>query len=158
MAKKLSKFGSAFDKARKSGASEFDFGGKKFNTKMKGESSSKKKSSKSKLPATTSVTPTARPSNEPAGKGYLSGPSKRGGGPKIAPSQANIDKRKARGVGPNDAAKVKKAIFGDGGFMKDKESLNNFRQKEARRAADEGSNKGVGKKIGKFMLGKGYKG
>jgi len=110
MAKKLSKFGSAFAEARKSGKSEFDFGGKKFNTKMKGEGA--KKSSKSKLPGSTSVTPksrssaldksTARPSfsgmSDVAGnkgKGYLSGPSFRGGGPKIAMSKKNIDKRNA---------------------------------------------------------------
>ena len=44
--KKLSAFGAAFDAARKGGAKEFDFGGKKYNTKMKeGGSPAKKKSS-----------------------------------------------------------------------------------------------------------------
>ena len=56
MAKKLSKFESAFASARKGGKSEFDFGGKKYNTKLKG--TFKKKSSK--LPESTSVMPKSR--------------------------------------------------------------------------------------------------
>ena len=36
-APKLSNFGSAFKSARSSGKSEFSFGGKKYNTKIKGE-------------------------------------------------------------------------------------------------------------------------
>ena len=58
MAKK-SKFGSAFAEARKSGKKEFDFGGKKFNTKLKKEG----KKSSSKLPKTTSVMPSSRSAN-----------------------------------------------------------------------------------------------
>ena len=56
MAKKLSKFGSAFNAARDAKKSEFDFGGKKYNTKMK---SGGKKAGGS-LPATTSVMPKSR--------------------------------------------------------------------------------------------------
>ena len=39
---KLSKFGAAFKAARASGKKEFEFGGKKYNTKVKGEGSDKK--------------------------------------------------------------------------------------------------------------------
>lgn len=56
MAKKLSKFGAAF-KAAKDG-SVFDFNGKKYKKEY---AKSPKKSGGSKLPATTSVTPTPRP-------------------------------------------------------------------------------------------------
>ena len=40
---KLSKFGAAFKAARASGKKEFEFGGKKYNTKVKGEGESPKK-------------------------------------------------------------------------------------------------------------------
>jgi hypothetical protein len=112
----MSKFGEAFAKARKGGAKEFDFNGKKFNTKIKGEGASKtprsgsktSMSKKSSLPKSAPM-PTSRSSavssmsKKPsfsaltaAGeKKYPSGPSKRGGGPKIAISQANLDRRKA---------------------------------------------------------------
>lgn len=105
MSKKTSKFGAAFAAARKGGAKEFDFNGKKFNTKMKSDAPSKKSS----LPKSAAVGPSrasavSSMSKKPsfsalteAGKGekkYASGPSKRGGGPKIAMSQANLDKRK----------------------------------------------------------------
>jgi len=43
----MSKFGSAFKTARKSGAKEFDFGGKKYNTKMKADAPKVKASSNS---------------------------------------------------------------------------------------------------------------
>lgn len=49
MSKKLSKFGAAFAAARKSDRKEFSFGGKKYNTKLKGEGT-KKSSLPSKAP------------------------------------------------------------------------------------------------------------
>src|SRR5690242_3239893 len=107
MAKKLSKFGAAFKAARDKGEGVFDFGGKKYNTKMKGEGKKK-----SKLPSTTNVKPTPRPDATASGKrnGAFnptqqqgrksgadhvfsnSGPSFRGGGPKIAKSKQNMEK------------------------------------------------------------------
>ena len=58
MAKKLSKFGAKFKEARDKGEKVFNFGGKSYNTKMKGEGNKK---SSSRLPKTTDVKPTARP-------------------------------------------------------------------------------------------------
>ena len=131
MAKKLSAFGAEFAKQRKAGAKEFSFGGKKYNTKMKGEVAPAKK--KSSLPKTAPV-PTSRPGGLTVGKPTVgrgpiggmrasetkmtSGPSKRGGGPKIAMSKANMDKRAMKEP------------------MRDMETLNNFKQKEARRSSD----------------------
>jgi hypothetical protein len=108
MAKKLSGFGAAFAAARKSGKTEFDFGGKKFNTKMKGEGTKK-----SSLPKSVPVpSPRANAVSEMSKKPSFSSmteagksvdkyskpqsPSKRGGGPPIAMSKANIEKRKAK--------------------------------------------------------------
>jgi hypothetical protein len=56
----LSKFGAAFKAARKAGKKEFSFGGKSYNTKVKGEDDSSPK----KVP-----TPTAKPSQESAKSG-----------------------------------------------------------------------------------------
>ena len=68
-----------------------------------------------------------------------SGPSFRGGGPAIA---------KSKKLSPPKAWTK----------MADMGALSNFRQKESRRAADEDSNRGFKKTVGKLMLGKGYKG
>lgn len=46
----LSKFGAAFKAARKAGKKEFSFGGKSYNTKLKGEGASKKVPTPSKRP------------------------------------------------------------------------------------------------------------
>ncbi len=62
MAKKLSKFGAAFDAARKGGSKEFKFGGKSYNTKLKEDAPVKKlRNPPTALPKTTSkAIPTPR--------------------------------------------------------------------------------------------------
>lgn len=50
---KLSKFGAAFKAARAAGKKEFEFGGKKYNTKVKGEGGGASKAPK-KVPTPTS--------------------------------------------------------------------------------------------------------
>lgn len=109
MAKKLSKFGAAFDAARKGGAKEFDFGGKKYNTKLKG--TSKKKSSK--LPESTSVMPKSRSgaissmSKESSFSG-LSNVAKEGS--KKTSSKPSFAKLKTRTPAERDIAKSKAYI------------------------------------------------
>ena len=56
-----SAFGKAFRAAREAGDTEFEFGGKKYNTKMKDEDSGSTKSSNSARPASTETRETPAP-------------------------------------------------------------------------------------------------
>lgn len=135
----MSKFGEAFAKARKGGAKEFAFGGKKYNTKMKGEGDSSKK--KSSLPSTAKV-----------------GPSK----PMMQKNPNMNAQFSADAMSRSPKVPAKKTTSAVKPFMKDTSTLNDFKQKEARRSSDEKTGAAnapkVKKAIGKFMLGKGYKG
>lgn len=139
MAKKLSAFEKKFASERAKGAKTFMFNGKSYNTKTKAGGSKKSPS----LPKTTSVTPTARPA----------GPKSDNSRPSFS-GLSGVGKAK-KAFKPEVMKSATNKAFSK---MKDMETLSNFRQKESRRAADEGSNKGLKKKIGKFMLGKAYKG
>ncbi len=54
MAKKKSEFGSAFADARKAGKSEFDYKGKKYNTKVKGDGKKSAKATPKSAPVPSS--------------------------------------------------------------------------------------------------------
>jgi hypothetical protein len=101
VAPKLSSFGSAFAAARKSGQSNFSFGGKSFNTKLASSPSTPKatptmgrtpeaaasRTSGSSLPSMASATPAAKPAPAPVGKRDFASTLGRdvGSGPTIKP-------------------------------------------------------------------------
>lgn len=65
----MSKFGDAFKAARAAGKSEFTFGGKKYNTKMKGEDEAPKPRSKPSM--SEAPKPRARPMASPSAASAL---------------------------------------------------------------------------------------
>lgn len=110
---KLSKFGAAFKAARASGKKEFEFGGKKYNTKVKGEGSSKKVPTPSAAPRATSgasrstegkVSATSGASRSTSGKTTLSERAKKRGQQGPSPAKA-VGVAKAGSAISNAAAK-----------------------------------------------------
>lgn len=149
MAKKLSAFEKAFASERKKGSKTFQFGGKSYNTKLKGEDKPKSKS-KVDLPK-SAPTPTARPS-----KITMTGNS--------GPSSRYTPKGKSEALSRSPAAK---SFYNPPAnpvkpIMSDMVSMNDFKDKESRRSSDYSIGKAnapnVKRAIGKFALGKGYKG
>lgn len=104
---KLSKFGAAFAAARKSGKKEFSFGGKKYNTKVKGEGESAKK-----VP-TPSSAPRATSGASRSTEGKVS--AKSGASRSTEGKTALAERAKRRGQqGPSPAKAVGMAKAGSG--------------------------------------------
>lgn len=117
---KLSKFGAAFKAARSSGKKEFEFGGKKYNTKVKGEGgggSTKKVPTPSAAPRATSgasrstegkVSAKSGASRSTAGKTTLSERAKKRGQQGPSPAKA-VGVAKAGSAISKAAAKAENA-------------------------------------------------
>lgn len=114
---KLSKFGAAFKAARASGKKEFEFGGKKYNTKVKGEGSSKKTPTPSPAPRAVSgasrstegkVSAKSGASRSTANKTTLSDRAKKRGQQGPSPAKA-VGIAKAGSAISNAAAKSENA-------------------------------------------------
>jgi hypothetical protein len=173
-------FKSAFAAARKAGKKEFTWNGKSYNTKLKGEGASKKSS----LPATTNIKPKARPSQD---EGKFAGTTsddqaKSLGSNRLKADKASAQKRNAmnpfrdrknsgvaategpmgsrsRGGGPyfkgtvGPAKKESVDFSKPSGFSGKKPK--GYKSSYGAQAEDAKTAK---RKIGKFMLGKAYKG
>lgn len=148
-----------------------------FKPKSTKKSAPMKKSSggsKSSLPSSTSIMPKARPVNttapNPINKygnvaGGLNRPLQKG---EIKEKKSVLSDPGNKRIEMPKKVETSKPMKGGSSavskrpFMRDTETLNTFRQKESRRASDEATGKAnapkVKRAIGKFMLGKGYKG